>query len=115
MAEEAKMSRHAFSIAYDGGAGADIHAMDVYELAPALLAFGRLIREANTEFNGTKAFAKVAVVSDFERKCFGINFEVAVGWLEQLQTLVESDGMKTAKDVLEWLGLLGITGAGGTL
>jgi len=80
------------------------------------LAFGRLIREANSEFNGKKSTAKVVVVSDFEHKCFNINFEAIIGYYEQLKTLLGAEPVKTAKEVLEWLGLLGIpTGAAGTL
>lgn len=104
---EPAMSRHGFSIAYDGGiAGAD-HTIDVQALAPALLAFGRIIREANVEFNGKGATAKVLVVSDFERKCFNINFEVLLSYIEHLKSLVgmAHDANLTAKDILEWLGL----------
>ncbi len=116
--ESREVSKYEFSIAYDGKALAagDVHAIDVQSLAPALLAFGKLIREANTEFNGKKSTAKVLVVSDFEHKCFNINFEVVLGLLEQLKTLLGSEPVKTAKEVLEWLGLLGVpTGAIGGL
>jgi hypothetical protein len=104
------VSKHEFSIAYDGealAAGGD-HSIDVQTLAPALLAFGRLIREANTEFNGKRSTAKVRVVSDFEHRCFNINFEVAVSLYHQLRDLLGTEHVKTAKEVLEWLGLLGI-------
>jgi hypothetical protein len=107
MAETGKheVSRHEFSVAYDGKArGPEDHAIDVQALAPALLAFGKLIREANTEFNGKKSTAKVLVVSDFEHKCFNINFEVVLGLYEQAKTLLGIEGVKTAKEVLEWLG-----------
>jgi hypothetical protein len=104
------VSRHEFSIAYDGAtlATAGDHSIDVQTLAPALLAFGKLIREANSEFNGKKSTAKVLVVSDFEHKCFNINFEVVLSLFEQIKTLLSSESVKTAKDVLEWLGLLGV-------
>jgi hypothetical protein len=59
-----------------------------------------LIREANAEFNGKRATAKVMVVSDFERKCFNINFEVILSIYEQVRTLLGSEEAKTAKDVL---------------
>lgn len=113
-----ELSRHEFSIAYDGDAlaKADVHSIDVQALAPALLAFGKLIREANVEFNGKKSTAKVLVVSDFEHKCFNINFEVVLGLFEQIKTLLGVEPVKTAKEVLEWLGLLGIpTGSIGGL
>lgn len=116
--ETREMSRHEFSIAYDGAAlvAEGDHSIDVQMLAPALLAFGKLIREANTEFNGKKSTSKVLVVSDFEHKCFNINFEVVLGIIEQIKTLLGSEPVKTAKEVLEWLGLLGIpTGAVGGL
>lgn len=100
------MSRQQFSVAYDGTARIYNHSIDVAALAPALMAFGRLLREANAEFNGKKASAKVLVVSDFEHKCFNINFELIVGLYEQVKQLLGLDEAKTAKEVLEWVGLL---------
>jgi hypothetical protein len=111
----AEMSRHDFSIAYDGDERVDSHSIDVENLAPALLAFGKLIREANIEFNGKRSTSKVLVVSDFEAKCFHVNFEVVVSAFQQLKTLLDSSEASTAKTILEWLGLLGITGGGGTM
>ncbi len=109
-AEPAEVSKHDFSVAYDRAtpaAGGD-HSIDVQALAPALLAIGKLIREANTEFNGRRSTAKVLVVSDFEHKCFNINFQVVLNLLEQIRTLLSSEQIRTAKDILEWLGLLGL-------
>ena len=105
-----EVSKFEFSIAYDGVALAETgdHSIDVQTLAPALLAIGKLIREANAEFNGKKSTANVRVVSDFEHRCFNINFEVIVGWYAQLQTLLGSESVKTANDILEWLGLIGV-------
>jgi hypothetical protein len=110
VAKREELSRQDFSVAYDGEALKEgySHSVDVQTLAPALLAFGKLIREANTEFNGKKATAKVLVVSDFEHKCFNINFEVVIGLFEQVKTLLGSEPVKSAKEVLEWLGLLGL-------
>jgi hypothetical protein len=104
------VSKHQFSVAYDGLLLAELgdHSIDVQTLAPALLAFGKLIREANAEFNGRKSTAKVRVVSDFEHKCFNINFEVIVSLFDQIKTLLGVESIKTAKEVLEWLGLLGV-------
>lgn len=113
--EEPKLSRYGFAVAYDGASGEDEHSIDVENLAPALLAFGKLIREANIEFNGKKSTSKVLVVSDFEAKCFHVNFEVVVSLFQQIKTFLDSDDVATAKTVLEWLGLLGLTGGGGRL
>jgi hypothetical protein len=112
-----EMSRHAFSVAYDGKLAE--HSIDVETLAPALLAFGKLIREANAEFNGKRATARVVVVSDFEHKCFNINFDVVLSYYEQLKTLVGSSDAVTAQNILEWIGFLakgaGILGSTGGL
>ena len=99
------MSRRTFEIAYAGPAPDD-HSMDVQELAPALLAVGQLIRESNTVLNGKTASVKVLVASDFEHKCFNINFELVQTIYDQLKTLIGSEDVKSAKDILEWLGIL---------
>ena len=70
------------------------------------MAFGRLLREANAEFNGKKASAKILVVSDFEHKCFNINFELIVSLTDQIKQLLGMENVKTAKEILEWIGIL---------
>jgi hypothetical protein len=109
-----EVSRQEFSVAYDGKGRGDDHTIDVNTLAPALLAFGRLLKEGNLAFNGKKATAKVLVVSDFEHKCFNINFDLVLSYYEQIKSLLGTDTVKTAKEVLEWIGLLGL-GAGGQM
>lgn len=110
----ADVSRFDFAVAYDGKDRPDNHAIGVEDLAPALMAFGRLIREANVQFNGKKATSRVLVVSDFENKCFQINFEVIVSLFQQVKMLIDSDQVATAKTVLEWLGLVN-AGVGGSV
>lgn len=112
--KEKMVSRHAFSVAYNGDGREDNHSIEVEALAPALIAFGKLIREANTEINGKKAIANVKVVSDFEHKCFQINFELALSFFEQVKILIGADDVVAAKTILEWLGLIS-TGTVGTL
>lgn len=108
-----ELSRQEFSVAYDGVTlPDDQHGIDVQALSPALLAFGKLIREANAQANGKRATSKVLVVSDFEHKCFNINFEVLISFYEQAKTLLGSEPVETAKKILEWLGLLGMGGGG---
>ncbi|MBK8456840.1 MAG: hypothetical protein IPL47_06800 [Phyllobacteriaceae bacterium] len=106
------MSKYEFSIAYAGDTRRDDHSISVDTLAPALLAFGRMMREANAQLNGKKSKAQVSVVSDFEHKCFNINFEVALTFLESIKTLIDSENAKSAKDILEWLGILVGSGVG---
>lgn len=103
--EGVPMSRHQFSVAYTGDDRAADHSMSVEALAPALLAFGKLMREANSELNGKKAKANVYVVSDFEHKCFNINFELVIGFYEHLKSLLTSEEAKDAKTVLDWVWL----------
>ncbi len=114
MQEIGEMSRKEFSVAYAGMDRADDHSIDVETLAPALLAFGKLIREANRQTNGKSSTSKVLVVSDFEHKCFNINFEVVLSFYEQVKSLIGTDDAKSAKEILEWLGLFA-GGAGTTL
>jgi hypothetical protein len=103
------MSRADFQLAYDGEALRD-HAMDVDELAPALLAVGNLCHEANRILNEGRAEVAVRVRADFERKCFDIHFELIQSLYEQVKTLLGDDHVTTAKTLLEWIGLLGPTG-----
>jgi hypothetical protein len=107
--EGGEMSRQSFQVAYDGDS--DTHSMDVQGLAPALLAFGRLVREANSELNGRRATVKVLVKSDFEHKCFNINFEVIQNILDMIAGLLQSEEIKTARQILIDLGIIG--GGGG--
>lgn len=106
------VSRKAFSVAYDGPDKIADHTIDVDVLAPALLAFGRLVREANKEINGTAATARVMVVSDFEHKCFNVNFDVVLTVYEQVKQLIAPLEIKSAKDILEWLDLIKVVGGG---
>lgn len=103
------MSKASFHILYDGPALAN-HEMDVKDLAPALLALGELLEEANNAFNDGHAKIALQVKASFKTGCFGIELEVIQSLIQQAQMFFNSDGVVTAKELLEWLGLL----AGGT-
>jgi hypothetical protein len=103
------MSRHAFQVAYDGGLASE-HSMDVEALAPALLGFGRLIRESNSVLNQNRATVKVLVTSDFEHKCFNVNFDVLQSFLQQIKTLLQDDNIQTATKLLQTIGIVGSAG-----
>jgi hypothetical protein len=100
------VSRYTFQVAYDGAKAAD-HTMDVEALAPALLAFGRLIRTSNEVLNQNRATVKVLVASDFEHKCFNINFEVVQTVIQKIRSLLDDDRIQTAKDLLDTIGVAG--------
>jgi hypothetical protein len=101
----------AFQVAYDGAG--DTHDMDVQILAPALLAFGDIIRTANAEINGDRSKVRLLVTSDFEHKCFNINFQLVMTLYEQIKTFLKLDDVSTAQTILIWLGIFGVTPLGG--
>jgi hypothetical protein len=88
------VGRQGFQVEYHGDR-LDDHSLDVETLAPALLGFGRLVRETNALLNGDKARVKILVTSDFEHKCFHINFEVLQTVLEKIKSLLQDDRVKT--------------------
>ena len=98
-------SRDAFQVAYVGD-DSDDHSMDVDALGPALLGFGKLIRGANAEMNGERASVKVLVASDFEHKCFNINFEV-VQVVKEVKDFLDGDGVQNVTELLKNIGVLG--------
>ena len=101
------MPTASFEIAYDGDALQD-HSMDVQQLAPALLALGNLIRDTNAAINADASRVRVLVKSDFEHKCFSVSFDVVQTVFEQARTFLEHKDVKTAKDILQTLGLIGV-------
>lgn len=111
---DADGSRQTFQVAYYGDSPDD-HSLDVEALAPALLGFDRLIRESNAILNGDKARVRVLVTSDFEHKCFNINFEVVQQVFEKVKTFFQDERVKTAKDVLQTIGVIRSAGIGSLL
>lgn len=104
-----------FQVAYEGDG--DLHAMDVQELAPALLGLGEIIREANAYFNAGKAAVNLNVVSDFEHKCFNIHFDLIMSLYTEVKAFLQLDDVVTAQNLMHWLELLGVStgGVGGLL
>ncbi len=114
------MSKASFNVLYDGPALANSE-MDVRELAPALLALGSLLEEANSVINDGRAQVSVQVKATFKTGCFGIELEVIQSFLQQAHSLFSHDSVASAKELLEWLGLIQdnvgkiVAGAGGLL
>jgi hypothetical protein len=97
------------SIRYDGPALAD-HEMDVQNLGPALIALGELCKSANQRINGDRASVRVVVNADVERQCFQLSFEVVQTLLAATRDFLEHKDVKTAKEILEWIGIAGMAG-----
>ena len=93
-------------VRYDGPALSE-HRMDVADLAPALLGLAELCKIANERFNGGSASVKVLIGADVEQKCFQFSVELIQTIWQQAQGILEHKEIKTAKEILEWLGLIG--------
>jgi hypothetical protein len=109
---ESEQNRERFQVAYVGDDDNN-HSMDVEALAPVLLAFGQLIRAANAELNQNRASIKVLVDSEFEHKCFLINFETLQTILDTVKDFLNDEGVKHAADVLQKVGVTAGTAAAG--
>jgi hypothetical protein len=94
-----------FDLIYDGPALAR-HQMEARELGPALLALGNLITEANHRLNEDRAAVKVFVDSEMRPGSFSVAMEVWQRISDGGGAFLALGGVKTAKDILEWLDLL---------
>ena len=92
-------------IAYDGTALKD-GSMDVRELAPALLALGDLLQSANRLLNGNRASLEVKVQADFKTGSFDVGIALFQNLSSHVMTLLGSDGVKTAKEIADFVGLI---------
>lgn len=102
-----EMTRHVrTTLRYDGPALSN-HEMDVQDLAPALLALANIIQTANRKFNGDSASIRVLVNADVEQKCFQIDLSLVQSLLDQAKTFFDADRVKTAREIAEWIGLIG--------
>ena len=99
------MDRVAFELVYDGPALSE-HQMDVRDLVPALTGVGNLIRDANLLLNKDLAEVRVFVNSEHKPACFSVSFELWQSLFEAAKGLLGDEGVKSAKDILEWLDLI---------
>jgi len=98
------METASFKIAYDGPA-LDSHEMDVKELAPALLAVGELLEEANAIFNGSES--KVAVnIKAFSEGSFGVDFNVIQNSIAGLFPALSGSGVSGGINLIVLIGFI---------
>ena len=103
-------SNSSITVRYDGPALSG-HQMDVSDLAPALIGLSELYKHANTKCNGNKAAVKVLISTDTEHQCFQFDIQIVQGFWDQAKTLLKDTDIASAKELGEWLGLIGGGGA----
>jgi len=95
-------------IAYDGDA-VKSGVMDVEELAPALLAIGSTLQEANNILNDGNARLKVNVKSDFKTGSFEVVLELVQSLAEQVSFMLDGRHTWTAGEIAAFVGFSGGT------
>lgn len=98
------MSKAAFVVAFDGPAIVN-DTMDVRDLAPALLSLTQMIDAANSALNGDAIPARVQARA-VSAGCFEVSLEVVLSGWQAVKDFLRADGVESAKDLLEWIGIL---------
>ncbi len=99
------MSEQDILVRYDGPAFTE-HRMDVEDLAPALLALAELCKDVNRKHNGDRAAVNLLIDVDVEQQCFQFKFQIVQKIFDAAKSLIEDQEIVTAKEILEWVGLI---------
>ena len=94
------MSSTSFQVVYDGPALAG-STINVRDLAPALLAFGDVIEQANMTLNNGQTSISLRVNASFKSGCFGIDFSVVQSLIDQVAGLFKEPVVVAAKELAE--------------
>jgi hypothetical protein len=92
-----ELSRVTVDAIYDGGALSD-HAMEVMDLAPALLGVAKACRRANQLLNGQNSTLSVRMRSEVQPGCFHAELDLIVKAAHGVAPLIPS-ALRTATDV----------------
>lgn len=104
------MSSTSFQVVYDGPA-LEGSTIDVRDLAPALLAFGDVIEQANMTLNDGRTSVALRVNASFKSGCFGIDFSVVQSFMDQVSALFKEPAVVGAKELAEQIGFVYEKGA----
>ena len=85
--------------------------MDVTVFGPSIMAFGELCKEANTVINEGRSSVRVVIYADIEGNCLTAKLEVIQSLWQGVKDLTENKNAASAKNLLEWLGIIGVPGA----
>ncbi len=100
-----------FQIIYDGSA-LENNEIDIRDLAPALLAVGDLLEEANKVLYGDLATVNVNVKGSFKTGCFQVDLTLAQTLASQLTTLITSQEAVAVTQILSITGFNALNGFG---
>lgn len=101
----APMAHATIRVAYDGPALRD-GVMEVRDLAPALLALGKLLEEANQVINGQDAQLSVRVKAGFRTGSFEIDLDLVQSFIERLRDLLAGDTATALANLLTFVGVV---------
>lgn len=88
------------------------HKMEIEQIAPSMLALSQLVKRANYLANGESSSVRVFARANVEQHCFEFGFEIVQSILTRTKTLLGDEDVKTAKEIAEWIGIIGSSSIG---
>jgi hypothetical protein len=101
----AEMSHENIQLRFDGPELRG-HEMDVSLLGPSLVGLGNLCTEANRILNRDDAKVRVLIKADVKANCVTLDLSVVQNLISQAHALISNTNIVTAKEILEWIGIL---------
>jgi hypothetical protein len=98
-----RYSQHSFHISFYVSRAPEDHQIEVDKLIPALTGASQLVKLANSQLTKGTFDASLLIDASFKDRCFSIDFNLI---LSATESLLSTTGVRTAKELLEWVGLL---------